>query len=198
MKTLYLDHHGPLKVILDDPFLSKIQRAKDRVYQISLEEDWNPSLEIDLKLYDENHHVGNSAIKVETNGFNRLGQGQQVIGILSGQISDQYVTATIGHYCYEGWDTFCFRDVLDIPDLYFDSKFIFGLVEGYNNWDIIEGHHLKTALAKVYKYLANYAMVGYHDIWNRDLNKLAQLTKQVYRNQANLVDLQQAISQHGS
>ena len=184
MKTIYLNNSGNTKIVLDNDLLDKVKRAKDRVYDLSLEEDWAPSLEIEL--------AEGSSIKISASYFERMGQQQQVISLLAGVIPSSLVSAIVGHYGYEGWETSLHRDVLDIPDLYFDHMFIVYLRDSSKEWKCIDPEHIKTALAYLYRSVHQEIKYGYRN--KTKMNKLAALIKKVYRGQSSLDTLMRSIN----
>lgn len=170
------------KIILDDTLLGLVRTAKQRVYELALEEDWLPSLEIGLP--------EGGSIQVSANNFERMGQGQQVIAILSGNAYDG-ITAMIGDYGYEGWETALHRDVLEVPDLYFDRMFVVYLKDSSLQWKCIEPEHRKTALACLYRYLHHDIKWGYRN--SDKLKKMAEQVKKVYKGQASYDTLMRSI-----
>jgi len=132
MKTIYSSITGKVKI--SDEVLSLVDRAARRVYEISKEDKWVPSIEITLKKgktgsWHPGHPTGDLIIRVDIDSWTDDNVHMQMQRALRGKLPANGVRADLGDYGYEGWQSAieC-NDLRELPDPYFEDRYVHRLL----------------------------------------------------------------------
>ena len=136
VKVIYSER---AKFTLDDAVLGLIDKAVEKVEELSKEEEWHPSFEIYVphsryaEAYFErkgSYPTGQVIIKIKGDSDVDDSFIESQKRFLAGQEPQGGVKVDLGEYDHEGWSSLIYQDDLrSIPHPYFTMMFMYGILE---------------------------------------------------------------------
>lgn len=162
MKIIYSETS---KYVLDEKILEKADKAVEKVREIMAEEDWTPSIEIDvpytryISALDQRqgmYPTGQIMIIVKPSRDTDDSCAENIFRRLLGKDKYGEIKVDVGEYGPEGWRSIIdHEDLRDISDYYFTMMFVDHIIEPVNkrwipNVNEVESEHWQELAERIY------------------------------------------------